>query len=77
MTGTVAHGVVSCPACSADDLEAVSDAEDTNFRCPSCGACWHVELGWVRRVDPRHCPNCPHREECMARFSVAAAPPPV
>ena len=47
-------------------MEAVSDGEMTNFRCVGCGMCWHIELGWVNRVDPATCPGCEHRAECMA-----------
>jgi len=64
----MAHGVVQCPMCGTEDLEAVSDGETTNFLCWTCRTCWHVELGWVQRVDPRTCGGCPHRDECLARF---------
>ena len=71
MSGVMAHGVVRCPACGTEDLETVSDGENTNFLCRTCWACWHVELGWVQRVDPRSCP-CGHREECLARLQPQA-----
>lgn len=58
--------ILVCPTCEHNVMEAVSDGEMTNFRCLSCGACWHIELGWVSRVDPSTCPGCEHRTECMA-----------
>jgi len=53
-----------CPECGADDLVAVSDGEQTNFLCPRCGRCWHIELGWVHRVAPATCPGCDRRDQC-------------
>ena len=54
-----------CPDCSAGGLEAVSDGELSNFWCPSCGSCWHIELGNARRVSPSSCPDCTRRERCL------------
>lgn len=42
--------LLACPACGRDDIEAVSDGEDTHFLCRSCDRYWHVELGWVWQV---------------------------
>lgn len=58
-------GRLECPSCSGE-VEAVSDGEETNFLCRRCGCCWNVELGWVRRVDPAHCPGCAARSVCLA-----------
>lgn len=54
-----------CPACGGL-LRAVTDAETTNLLCAACGACWHDELGWIRRVDPGTCPGCASRAVCAA-----------
>ena len=62
----VADGFV-CPNCWASRFEAVTDGKDVNFLCMSCGLCWHVELGYVRRVDPVTCRGCARHEECLAR----------
>ena len=59
----------ACPSCGSTSLLAVSDGEDTNFLCGACGSCWHVELGWVRRVDPDQCPGCPDHALCEAAAS--------
>jgi transposase-like protein len=66
--GVLAHGVVRCPTCGAEDLETVNDGDDTNFLCVACRSCWHVELGWVQRVDPHGCERCPHRGGCLERL---------
>ena len=56
-----------CPNCGASRFEAVTDGKDVNFLCTSCGLCRHVELGYVRRVDPVTCRGCDRNEECLAR----------
>ena len=65
--GRTVRGLFECLECGADELEAVSDGEMTNFRCLGCGSCWHYELGWVVRVDPDTCPGCPRRPLCEER----------
>jgi hypothetical protein len=46
-------GVIdTCPECGSDDLVAVDDGRRTNIFCNSCGACWWMSMGWVRRVNP-------------------------
>jgi Pyruvate/2-oxoacid:ferredoxin oxidoreductase delta subunit len=59
-----------CPECRGTALDPVVDvdAETVNFRCRDCGRCWHVELGFVHRVDPHSCSGCPFRPECVALF---------
>jgi uncharacterized Zn finger protein len=42
---------LACNDCGAEGLVVVADGDLVDFRCPACGACWHMELGWVRRVD--------------------------
>jgi hypothetical protein len=64
--GRMTARILTCQDCGLNVMEAVSDGEMTNFRCVSCGACWHVELGWVSRVEPATCPGCEHHAECVA-----------
>lgn len=59
--------VLACADCGGDRMHAVYDGERTNFRCARCGACWHVELGFVSRVDPAHCPGCDAFPDCPGR----------
>ncbi|MFS8102205.1 hypothetical protein LFM09_34285 [Lentzea alba] len=40
-----------CPGCGSADLAAVAAGERTVFRCRSCEARWHLELGHVVRID--------------------------
>jgi transposase-like protein len=61
--------LVGCPFCHADGLLPVSDGETVNFLCERCGSCWHVEFGYVRRVDPRSCRGCAHRDVCIGRLT--------
>jgi transposase-like protein len=66
MPGAMVTGLMVCPTCGSEELEAVTDGEATNFLCPVCRDCWHVELGWVHRVDPKTCPGCQHLDLCLA-----------
>jgi hypothetical protein len=59
-----------CPACGASDLESVSDGTSTNFYCRGCGTCWHMELGYVHRVDATTCPGCEHRGACLLKAAI-------
>lgn len=65
-TRMLAGRIGPCPTCGNGQLTPVSDGEDTNFLCRDCGACWHVCLGWVDRVNPATCPGCPSRDVCEA-----------
>lgn len=72
------HGIFGpspgrCWECGSPSLRAVSDGDDTNFVCPSCGACWHVALGRVHRVDPVTCPGCEARPLCSPTPQEATA----
>lgn len=60
--------LAQCPACGARDLEPVVDEGRVNFLCGACHRCWHVELGYVHRVDPIGCGGCPARPECTAAY---------
>jgi transposase-like protein len=62
------HPLEHCPSCRSTRLRAVSDGETVNFFCDDCERCWHVELGYVHRVNPRTCPGCAVRERCTARY---------
>ncbi len=61
----LSHLIGPCPECGNGRLEAVvDDSGTTNFLCRDCGNCWHAELEWSCRVDPRTCPGCPARDLC-------------
>ena len=60
--------VESCRACGDDRLVPVTDGEQTNFICVGCAACWHVEQGWMYRVDPATCPGCAYQAECSHAY---------
>ena len=57
-----------CPACHATGLVTMTDVDETNFRCPNCGRCWHLGLGYVSRVNPLTCSACSSRSRCTALF---------
>ena len=61
-SGTLAR----CPECGGTDLRCVTDGELTNFFCVACASCWHLELGWVHRINPSTCPGCPFHPLCHA-----------
>jgi hypothetical protein len=63
------HPLHRCPACRAETLTAVTDGDVTNFVCEECGRCWHLELGWVHRVDPRTCGGCGREDRCIDVWS--------
>jgi hypothetical protein len=62
--------LTECPVCGGT-LSAVTDGAATNFLCDDCLECWHVELGYVHKVDPSTCLVCTRREECVARWGPA------
>ena len=64
------QGVLSCPRCHNDVLEAVSDGSHTNFLCHRCWTCWHVELAYMAPVPVSTCPGCPYKAECQRRRRV-------
>jgi hypothetical protein len=58
-----------CPGCGSTRFKIVRHAQDTNFRCESCGRCWYVAMGLhLYRVDPLSCPGCPDRARCAAEL---------
>jgi len=63
-----------CPGCDAPELEAVSDGDQTNFQCRSCGQCWHIALGWVSSTEQRGCLPADDRAELPSATAEAAYP---
>ena len=47
------HGELRCPHCGSEDFESVENPFEVDLRCLRCGACWHVELGYMSRVRSR------------------------
>jgi rubredoxin len=47
-----------CPECGGKKLIPVLAGHSTNFFCPDCVFCWHVEAGRAARVNPWTCPEC-------------------
>ncbi len=60
-----------CPDCLAGPLESARTLDRSHWLCPSCGECWYVEHGMLRRVDPLVCGGCAarHKSECIARWA--------
>ena len=72
--GQFGLGVIdTCPECQSDDLCAVHDGRGTNIFCKSCGACWSMSMGWVRRVNPTTCHRCGRQSECLAKQAAETA----
>ena len=57
-----------CPACASASLQPVveADADEVHFLCVDCSRCWHVELGYVQRMTPATCFDCPQAARCAA-----------
>lgn len=47
----------SCPGCRATGLQAQPAGDQTIFSCPACRSYWHVDLGWIHRVEPAKIPS--------------------
>jgi len=47
-----------CPECSGPSLIQVRAGSQTNFYCPDCVLCWHLESGRATVVDPQMCLGC-------------------
>jgi hypothetical protein len=60
-----------CPSCNSWQLQPVVaiEAGTVQFLCGSCNRCWHVELGFVSRVNPTVCDGCPQTERCTAVYA--------
>ncbi len=67
----IARPLTHCPECGSVALEPVVEieTEDVHFRCTDCGRCWHVELGFVHRINPHACGGCPERARCVAVYA--------
>lgn len=55
----------TCPGCGAVELGRVFDGALMNFLCPRCMSCWHVELGFIYRINPQTCPGCQYQLVCL------------
>jgi len=75
--GAVLGQFTTCPHCRSQSLEPVSDGFETNFFCTACARCWHVELGYVSRVDPLTCRGCPERQRCTRTWKADHPDAPV
>jgi formate dehydrogenase maturation protein FdhE len=64
--------LANCPTCGSGRLEPVVDfvEEGVRFLCTNCDRCWHVELGYVQRVQPGACHGCTQRERCMQVYAL-------
>jgi len=62
--------LIHCPSCRSERLTPVIDEDDVEFFCEACGRCWHVELGYVHRVDPSTCSRCVHYDRCSTVYAV-------
>ena len=71
-TGTGWMPIDACPECGAVELHPVFDGELMNFLCPLCMSCWHVELGFVHKVNPETCPGCQYELVCLEHHRNAA-----
>jgi hypothetical protein len=72
---TVVAKTGQCPECG-QVLRAAFDGEDTNLLCPTCRICWHDELGWITRVNPKTCPGCSLQGVCTGAHRQYGAPVP-
>jgi len=65
MTRTVLV-VEQCPECDSEALIPAATREGTNFLCPHCMSCWHLERSLTRVVDTQTCPGCQLRQAMCA-----------
>jgi nitroimidazol reductase NimA-like FMN-containing flavoprotein (pyridoxamine 5'-phosphate oxidase superfamily) len=59
-------GSTTCPRCGSDELSPHSAGTIRNFVCNRCAACWHVDRGYLRRVQPEACRGCQFKPMCTA-----------
>lgn len=71
-TGTGWKPIDACPECGAVELHPVFDGELMNFLCPLCMSCWHVELGFVHKINPQTCPGCQYQLTCLEHHRKSA-----
>jgi hypothetical protein len=62
----ITYPLARCPECGSARLDPVVEAgvAEVHFLCRNCARCWHVDLGFVRRVAPATCLGCPERARC-------------
>ncbi len=41
--------LLACPDCGASHVTVVEELDLIAFLCDDCGACWRIELGYIRR----------------------------
>ena len=58
MSETLLGPLKQCPECGGEKLIPVATREGTNFFCPDCVFCWHVDHGQAAVVDPQSCSGC-------------------
>ena len=63
-----------CPTCGGLELYPVYDGELMNFLCPLCMSCWHIELGFIHKMNPETCPGCQYQRSCQERHRAFARP---
>lgn len=70
-THALERPLAACPECGSGDLRPIveDDGETVNFFCESCHRCWHVELGYVHRVDPTSCSGCREHPRCSEVYA--------
>ena len=67
----ITHPLARCPACGSQRLDPVVERErqTVHLLCRDCSRCWHVELGFVHRIDPKTCVGCPEHARCEAAYT--------
>ena len=67
----ISRPLLHCPKCGSPNLEPVVESlvQEVHFLCGSCGRCWDVALGSVRRIAPPSCLGCPERARCEAVYA--------
>jgi transposase-like protein len=58
--------LLECPSCRSTRLDPVVErvVDEVHFLCRTCGRCWDVQLGSVRRIAPQTCRGCTERRWC-------------
>jgi hypothetical protein len=66
--GDVWAGRRHCPRCVWTTLRPVMSLDQPHWLCPSCGHCYGIEHGRIRRVDPVTCLGCSasSKRDCIA-----------
>lgn len=48
--GSSSRDLTACPDCGSPQTLVVRDVDLVAFVCEACGACWRIELGYLRRL---------------------------